>query len=191
MHADQHAVILYIVPYSENMATASHISLEEFHARYAHENGYEYWFGEVVKKSVPTWLHAILQSLLAEIFYEQGYFSGSELDLRISSDFQPRPDVAASLDLESDGYPTKPIDIVAEILSPDDPSGKVVEKCQHYAAIGIPQIYVFDPVERSASQRNCAQQRLEQISELTLTNGSVLQVDSIFARLDQRLKRHF
>jgi Uma2 family endonuclease len=57
-----------------NMVAVTHISLEEFHARYAHESGYEYWFGEVVHKSVPTWLHAILQSLLAEIFYEQGYF---------------------------------------------------------------------------------------------------------------------
>ncbi len=171
------------------MATVNYISPEEFHARFAHEHGYEYWFGEVVTKTVPTWLHAIMQSLLAEIFYEQGYFSGSELDLRISRDFQPRPDVAASLNLETTGYPTKPIDIVAEILSPDDPAGKVLEKCQHYAALGIPQIYVFDPIERSASRWNVAQQLLEQISDLNLTNGTVVPVESIFARFDQRLKR--
>lgn len=171
------------------MATAAHISLEEFHARFAHESGYEYWFGEVVRKSVPTWLHAILQSLLAEIFYEHGYFSGSELDLRISPEFQPRPDVAASLELESPGYPTKPIDIVAEILSPDDAAGKVLEKCRHYAGLGIAQIYVFDPIERSAAQWNRANQHLERISELTLTNGAILKVDGIFARFDQRLKR--
>ena len=115
----------------------TYISLEEFHARYAHQHGYEYWFGVVVSKTAPTWLHAILQSLLAELFYEQGYFSGSELDLRISRDFQPRPDVAASLHLESTGYPTKPIDIVAEILSPGDSADKVLEKCRHYEALGI------------------------------------------------------
>jgi Uma2 family endonuclease len=178
-----------IQSYSGSMAAVTYISPEEFHARYAHEHGYEYWFGEVVTKTVPTWLHAILQSLLAEIFYEQGYFSGSELDLRISRDFQPRPDVAASLTLESTDYPTKPIDIVAEILSPDDPAGKVLEKCRHYAALGIAQIYIFDPIERSALRWNAARQELEQISELTLTNGSIVSAASIFARFDERLKR--
>lgn len=172
------------------MATAATpISLEEFHARFANEGGYEYWFGEVVKKSVPTWLHAILQALLVEIFYEQGYFAGSELDLRISPEFQPRPDVAASLNLESHGYPTKPIDIVAEILSPDDPAGKVLEKCRHYKELGIVQIYVFDPIERWAAEWNAAKQELERISELRLTNGSTVRVESIFARFDERLKR--
>lgn len=171
------------------MASAVHLSLEEFHALYASESGYEYWFGEVVQKSVPTWLHAILQSLLAEIFYEKGYFSGSELDLRISREFQPRPDVAASLELESSGYPTKPIDIVAEILSPDDPPGKMREKSLHYAELGIYQIYIFDPVARTVEQWNPVQQQLERISQLTLTNGVVLQAEEIFARFDQRLKR--
>jgi|SRR5579875_2199218 len=164
------------------------ITIEEFHANYANRNGYEYWFGEVVEKSVPTWLHAILQSLLAEIFYEQGYFSGSELDLRMSRDFQPRPDVAASLELEPVGYPTRPIDIVAEILSPDDLMGRVVEKCRHYAELGIRQIYVFDPVERTAAQWNSVGQQLEPIAELKLTNGSIVSAEAIFARLDERLK---
>jgi Uma2 family endonuclease len=171
------------------MATVTHISLEEFRVRYANDSGYEYWFGEVVQKSVPTWLHAILQSLLAEIFFEHGYFSGSELDLRISGDFQPRPDVAASLDLETPGYPTKPIDIVAEILSPDDPPGKVLEKCQHYAELGIRQIYVFDPIARTAEQWDQANKQLQRITALILTNGSLVQVDGIFARFEQRLKR--
>ncbi len=136
------------------MAATTHISLEKFHARFGDESGYEYWFGEVVRKSAPTWLHAILQSLLTESFYQHGYFAGSELDLRISRAFQPRLDVAASLELESTGYPTKPTDIVAEILSPDDAAGKVFEKCQHYGELGISQIYVFDPIGRSAAQWN-------------------------------------
>ncbi|HEX4227059.1 MAG TPA: Uma2 family endonuclease [Bryobacteraceae bacterium] len=171
------------------MAVVTHISLEEFHARYANESGYEYWFGEVVQKSVPTWLHAILQSLLAEMFFEQGYFSGSELDLRISCDFQPRPDVAASLELETRGYPTRPIDIVAEILSPDDPPAKVLEKCQHYAELGIRQIYVLDPIGRTADQWDQANQQLQRVTALLLTNGSLIRVGTIFARFEQRLNR--
>ena len=166
-----------------------HVSLEEFQTRYAPQGPYEYWFGEVVKKSVPTWLHAMLQLLLGEIFYEQGYFSGSELDLRISRDFQPRPDVAASLLLETEGYPTKPVDIVAEVLSPDDSLDMMREKCRHYSDLGITQIYVFDPVERWAAQWNARAQQLERITELKLTNGSTIDVHNVFDRFDQRLKR--
>lgn len=170
------------------MASIANVSLEEFHTRYANEGACEYWFGEVVQKSLPTWLHAILQGLLAEIFYEQGYFAGSELDLRISHNFQPRPDVAASLQLESTGYPTKPIDIVAEILSPDDVELRMLEKCRHYQELGIAQIYVFHPVERWAAQWNAATGKLERVSELKLTNGSIVGVNEIFVRLDDRLK---
>ncbi len=169
-------------------APATRITLEEFHIQYAHQSGYEYWFGEVVRKSVPTWLHAILQGLLAEIFYENGYFSGPELDLHISRDFQPRPDVAAALVLETDAYPTKPIDIVAEVLSPDDQDEKVIEKCRHYTTLGIRQIYVFDPVERRATQWNETDGHLEQITQLTLTNGAIVETVDLFARFDQRLK---
>ena len=171
------------------MASTVHVSLEEFQTRYANAGPYEYWFGEVVQKSVPTWLHAMLQALLAEIFYEQGYFSGSELDLRISRDFQPRPDVAASLVLESHAYPTKPIDIIAEILSPDDDMTSVVRKCGYYADLGIAQIYVFDPVARWAAKWESATGKLQRIDELKLTNGSIVRVHDIFARFDDRLKR--
>lgn len=171
------------------MASTVHVSLEEFQTRFANQGPYEYWFGEVVQKSVPTWLHAMLQLLLGEIFYEQGYFSGSELDLRISPDFQPRPDIAASLQLESQGYPTKPIDIVAEILSPDDIEQNVLRKCRHYAELGIPQIYIFDPVERWAAQWDNTTEELQRVSELKLTNGSIVRVHDIFVRLDERLQR--
>lgn len=177
------------MPYSKGMASSTtRISLEDFHARYSNESGYEYWFGEVVQKAVPTWLHAILQALLAEIFYEHGYFSASELDLRISREFQPRPDVVASLELESHTYPTKPIDIVAEIVSPDDVPAKILEKCSHYADLGIAQIYVIDPIQRSVTQWNRHKHDLEPVRELKLTNGSIVHVNSIFARLDERLK---
>ncbi len=172
------------------MATATHISLADFHASYATESGYEYWFGEVVRKGMPTWLHAILQAVLCAVFDEHGYIAGTELDLRISSVFQPRPDVAATLHLETYGYPTKPIDIVAEVLSPDDRPEKVAEKCGYYAGLGIQQIYVFDPVRQTAEQWNSLDQKLQTISELTLTNGALVQVSDIFARLDERIQRN-
>lgn len=45
------------------MATATHpLTVEEFRNRYADEKPYfEYWFGEAIRKSVPTTIPGILQ----------------------------------------------------------------------------------------------------------------------------------
>jgi hypothetical protein len=83
------------------------------------------WFGEVVQKGIATWLHGLLQAILANFFYKFAYASGSEIDLRIDPNWQLRPDVTAALEIEQP-YPTKPVDIVAEVLS-NDPMIKVFE----------------------------------------------------------------
>ncbi|MGA8025842.1 MAG: Uma2 family endonuclease, partial [Bryobacteraceae bacterium] len=71
-------------------------------------------------------------------------------------------DVSASLKIEQP-YPTKPVDIVAEILSPDDAMTKVFDKCRNYARIGIPQMFVFDPESKTAWERSRETDNLERI----------------------------
>jgi Uma2 family endonuclease len=174
---------------NKNMAVAAGLlTLEQFNALYANEHGYEYWFGEVVQKGMPTWLHGLLQLILGDFFQRLGYASGSEIDLRIDPNWQPRPDVTAALEIE-EPYPTRPVDIVAEILSPDDPMAKVFEKCRNYARIGIPQIFVFDPESRSAWEWNRENDNLERTCLLRLRNGSTLAVNDIWAELEARMGR--
>jgi len=168
-------------------ATNPLLTLEQYHAQYAHENGWEYWFGEAVRKPVPTWLHAILQALLCDLIYKAGYFSGSELDLHIDPNWEPRPDVAAALELEQP-YPTRPIDIAIEVLS-DDQMGMLLEKCGHYARIGIPQIFVFDPKGRRIWTWNAALDDLERVPNLALSNGITITGDSIWEEFDRRLEK--
>ncbi len=109
------------------MATAtSQLTLRQFREQYASESGYEYWFGEVVRKAVPTWLHALIQKILCLYLDGAGYESAAELELGIDPEWEPRPDVAASLVIEQP-YPTEPIDIVAEVLSPEDRMSRVFE----------------------------------------------------------------
>lgn len=167
------------------VATAG-LTLEEFNAQYGNEHGYEYWFGEVVRKGMPTWLHGLLQAVLCEFFYKLGYISGSEIDLRIDPNWQPRPDVTAALGIEQP-YPTKPMDIVAEILS-DDPMTRVFEKCRNYARIGIPQIFVLDPESRTAWEWDREKDNLDRIEKLRLGNGSTVEVNEIWAELDARMR---
>lgn len=166
-------------------AATTLLTLDQYHAQYEHQHGYEYWFGEVIRKPVPTWLHAIFQAQLAELLYRLGYFSGSELALRIDPTWEPRPDVSASLELEQP-YPTKPIDIAIEILS-DDQADLLFEKCQHYAALGIPQIFVFDPKARKAWE--WSRESLQRIHTLQLGNGSTVEVKDIWTELDRRTNK--
>ncbi len=171
------------------MATATHsLTLEEFRTRYAQEKPYyEYWFGEAIQKSVPTIPHGVLQPILVAMFAAAGYRSGSEIELRIDPDWQPKPDVIAWHSPIRQSYPTAPVDIVAEILSPDDAMALVFEKCRQYQRIGIAQIFVFDPEARVAWEWSAATGNLERISSVGLGNGQSIPLITLWQNLDQAL----
>jgi Uma2 family endonuclease len=159
------------------------LTLAEYHAQYAGENGWEFWFGEAVRKPVPTWLHSILQTPLCELIYKAGYFSGSELELRIDPNWEPRPDVAGALKLEQP-YPTRPVEIVIEILS-DDQMEQLLKKCGHYARIGILQIFVADPESRRIWQWRGGE--LLRVTDICLGNGVVITGALVWSEFDRRI----
>lgn len=166
------------------------MTLEEFRCRYAEEKPYyEYWFGEAIQKSVPAWLHTLLARIVADALDRAGYASGPELELRIDPDWQPKADVAAALNIEHP-YPTKPIDVVAEVLSPDDRMQRILEKCRQYARIGISAIYVMDPELRYAWEWSRTTENLERISTMALPNGEQIVIADLWQELDLRLKRN-
>jgi Uma2 family endonuclease len=160
------------------------MTVEQFRERYAGiKPYYEFWFGEAVQKNGATWLHGLLQPILANFFTQAGYKSGLELELRIDPDWQPIPDVAAASVVEQP-YPTKPIEVVAEVLSPEDLMTKVLQKCLNYARIGISNIYVFDPESRDAWQWSRETNNLERTMTLILPNGVSIDVATVWAELD-------
>jgi Uma2 family endonuclease len=167
------------------------LTLAEFNLRYDGESGYEYWFGEVIKKSMVTRLHGALAGILIQLMTDAGYFTTTEVDLRIDSEFQPRPDVLAELypDMTQD-YPTKPDGVIAiEVLSPDDTMSRVFRKCRNYRHIGVTQVFVFDPEARVAWQWSRETENLERFAEVQLGNGAVLKATTVWAELDRRLNR--
>jgi Uma2 family endonuclease len=170
------------------MSAITHLTLEQFHALEAQSEGprLEYWYGEAIPKPMPTWLHSALQRILADLFESAGYNSAVELELRISPDWEPKPDVAAAL-LVEEPYPTRPIEIVAEVLSPEDQRPRVLAKCREYHRIGIGQIFVLDPLNRTARIWNAAKDDLEDIERLELGNGAVLLVSEIWRKLNRKM----
>lgn len=175
--------------YTTVMATATNtLTLEEFRSLYAEEKPYyEYWFGEAIQKTVPTVLHVLLVKILMNALDGAGYESGAELELRIDQDWQPKPDVAAMSTIEAP-YPTKPVDVVVEVLSPDDRMQRVIEKCRQYVRIGIPAVFVMDPELRYAWEWSRATENLERISTMLLPNGQTISVADLWKDLDRRLQ---
>jgi Uma2 family endonuclease len=94
--------------------------------------------------------------------------------------------VAASLVIEQP-YPTKPIDIVAEVLSPEDRMSRVFDKCRHYGRIGIAAVFVLDPALRYAWKWEDGKQNLERVAALDLPNGKTIQVEEIWKELSRRI----
>ena len=168
------------------ITTTDHLTIEEFRTRYAEEKPYyEYWFGEAVQKSVPTWLHGLLQLIVCEFLTRAGYRAGPEVELRIDPDWQPKPDVVAALVVEHP-YPTKPVDVVVEIISPEDRMNRVFEKCHQYVRIGICKIFVMDPQLHYAWEWSVQTENLERLSTMLLPNGQQIVVADLWNELDRR-----
>jgi Uma2 family endonuclease len=167
------------------MATVTQpLSLEEFRSRYRQQKPYyEYWFGEPIQKPMPTWLHAVLQGIMREALRRAGYKSGTEVELLIDPQWAPVPDVIATLKSITD-YPTGPIEIGVEILSPDDKLIHVIKKCHQYERIGTEQIFVLDPVGKSAWQWKSG--GLDAITQLSLPNGAVVALEEIWQQLEEQ-----
>jgi Uma2 family endonuclease len=129
------------------VATVSRtLSIAEFELQYGKEKPYyEYWHGEAIQKSMPTWIHGLLQRLLMELLSRAGYEAGSEVKLKIAPDFHPVPDIIATRGSIEDPYPTRAVEIVVEILSDEDPMSRVLEKCRAYQDWGFQEIYIVNP----------------------------------------------
>lgn len=116
------------------------MTVEQFDQQYGHQKPYfEYWFGEPVQKQMPTWILILLQKIIMRFLDEIGYESGAELKLKISPNFQPLPDVAAVLVGKVRlPYPTTPVAVVVEILSPDDKQTAILKKCRRIRSSAFP-----------------------------------------------------
>jgi len=166
------------------MATvAGKLTLFEFQSRYARsEQSYEYWHGDAIPKAMPTWIHGLLQRIMLELLTEAGYIAASEVELRIAADAHPKPDVIGTSGEIEGPYPTRALDVVAEILSEDDPMPYVLEKCQAYSAWGFAYIYVVNSESRQLFRWTGS--ALELSSEFTSIPAA-----RIWQRLDQALQR--
>jgi len=163
------------------MSSATLVSVEEY-LRITEKPNREYRDGVLSIKSMGTKFHSMLQWALQVILRRQGAQALPELTVRISPTRYLVPDVAVAHDFPGP-YPTEPVLLCCEILSPEDRLGAMLGKCEEYHAWGVPYCWVIDPVKRSAWEYHSGAEPTRVTTELRAGELSAALAE-LFAELD-------
>jgi len=128
------------------MATATQTPVDEY-LRTSHEPACEYIDGALRPKAMGTRKHGRLQARIAFLLEQRGLEAPPELTCKLSPTRYLIPDVAAAQHI-ADPYPTEPVLLCVEILSPEDRLSTPFEKCEMYHDWGVPYCWTFNPETR-------------------------------------------
>jgi Uma2 family endonuclease len=132
------------------MSATATVSVEDYLRRT--EKPYcEYVDGVLHPKSLATTKHARVQAMLQVLLDKQGVEALGEVHVRLSPTQYLIPDVIAAPTIQGP-YPTEPVLLCVEILSPEDRVGAMLAKCEQYHAWGVPYCWVIDPEKQTAWQ---------------------------------------
>ena len=142
----------------------------------------EYRDGAVSPKALPTKFHSIIQYTLMAMLQNQGVQVFPESTVRISPTKYLVADVCVTDDFPGP-YPTEPVLLCCEILSPEDRLGAMLSNCEEYHAWGVPFCWVIDPVKRTAWKYHSASEPVRETATLRAGDLSV-NLDELFSALD-------
>ncbi len=165
------------------------VSVEEYLAT-SYKPACEYLDGVLRQKPLPTRKHGLLQRRLGQLI-DIGFpdfESESEVTVRIAEGKYYIPDVIAQRrDHIQDPYPTEPVALCIEILSPDDHMSEVLAKCEEYHAWGVPTAWILDPDEEQAWEYRAGQRPKEIPPDGSLTaEGIAIPLADAFSVLHAR-----
>ncbi|MBY0506057.1 MAG: Uma2 family endonuclease [Bryobacteraceae bacterium] len=135
-----------MAPTTELVSVAEYLAAETKPAR-------EYEDGVVTQKPMPTRKHGLIQGWLVELLRREApeWEPGSEVTVQVRTGKFLVPDlIAQRRDLIQDPYPTEPVALCVEILSPSDRLSDALAKCEAYLAWGVADTWILDPDQRCA-----------------------------------------
>jgi Uma2 family endonuclease len=128
------------------MAVGTLLSVEEY-LNTDYSPDMEYVDGVLVERNVGEWQHGLLQSNI--IFALRRKYPSikviPELRSKVTGTRYRLPDVCVTLSDPHTRVLMEAPFIASEILSEDDRVSRLLEKLKEYAAMGVPNIWVFDP----------------------------------------------
>jgi Uma2 family endonuclease len=143
------------IRYSSNMAqTAAVIPVEEY---LAHETkpASEYEDGVVRQKPMPMRKHGLLQQRIGQLIdaAAPSLECASEVTVQVRPGKFMVPDlIVQRRDAIQDPYPTEPVHLCIEVLSPTDRTSEAFAKCEEYHSWGVTFTWIVDPENRRAWQ---------------------------------------
>ena len=172
-------------PAGGHMATTG-ISIEEYN-RTSYHPDLEYLDGELRERPVVQTVHSRLQVILGAWFFnhrrEWKVWAGVEARTQVSATRVRLPDVVVVPRGASPQTLVDPPLIVIEILSPDDSYVETKRLAIDYQAMGVKNIWLFDPETRTAEMwTGCAWLPAARLS--VAESPIYVDVAEIFAELD-------
>jgi len=165
------------------------VSVEEY-LKTSYKPACDYLDGVLRQKPLPTRKHALLQSWLGQLIRTgfPGFEPESELTVRISERRYLVPDLAVQrMDHIQDPYPTEPVHLCVEILSPDDRTSELFAKCEEYHAWGVKMVWIVDPDNEPAWEYRSGERPHEIPADGSLTaEGIVIPLAEVFSVLHAR-----
>jgi|WetSurMetagenome_2_1015567.scaffolds.fasta_scaffold310083_2 Uma2 family endonuclease len=139
------------------MATGTAIPLAQYLAS-TYEPDCDYVDGEIEERNVGERTHARLQARITAYLlahYEaQGVEVFTEIRVRVSPSRFRIPDVCATIGDPGEEVLTKPPFLCVEILSPEDGMSRLEVRIQDYLQMGVPHVWVLDPLTRQSYEAN-------------------------------------
>jgi Uma2 family endonuclease len=165
------------------------VSVEEYLAT-SYKPACDYLDGVLRQKPLPTWKHGLLQGHFMQLINTgfRAFAAASEVTVRLREGKYFVPDVIVqSRDNIQAPYPTKPVHLCIEILSPDDRMSEVLAKCEEYHAWGVPTVWIADPDNERAWEYRAGQRPKEISAGAALTaDGIAIPLSEAFSVLHAR-----
>ncbi len=134
------------------MGTKAALSVEQYLHTSFPDLDMEYRDGEVVERSLPTYLHGKTQFLILAFFgalrKTLSLYVCAETRMRLRAGLYLIPDVAVFHPDEPGEVPDFPPLIAIEILSLDDRLAAVRDKLEEYRAWGVVHVWLVDPYSK-------------------------------------------
>ena len=134
--------------------------------------------------------HGMLQLALGAWFYNRRL----EWNIRVVAEYRTRvspsririPDIAVVLNDEKlEKVRVSPALLAIEILSPEDRLARVLPRLDEFLAMGVPNVWLFDPQERAAYTYTPAGLKLATEPRIAIVDSPIyIDLPEVFAALD-------
>lgn len=133
----------------QNLQPLAFVPVEEYLST-TYNPDMDYVDGKLEERNMGEKEHGKLQFRMVVLLKRLGLEAFLETRLRVSSTRYRIPDICAYEQEPDEPIFTSPPILCVEILSPEDRMSRIMKVIQDYLLMGVPDVWVLDPLERRA-----------------------------------------